>query len=396
MPRRRRGARGRATARVHDPLWLLARQWQVGEFQGEDAGTPVVARWRARVAPLSRFHLGRDPGRTPSVQAAALRPRERAAGDAWSSASRAARRRRHAAPTAAPRRRRRPALPAAARRCSRCSKRYRDGVHRALRGADARRRRARAARRRDASRSPTSWPAAPSTRGACAPRSARRGVPGGSTRRSQIAPPTAPRSIEACRAGSTGATRCSASRRRRTRTRLAARAHGVRLLGRGPAVRRPLRRAHADGAASTTTARSTGTRFDLNARSTSAPTATAGRRGRDADRDPGAGELPRHAGAAVLGVEDARIDSALLQVGPTDLAHLLLIEYASGYGNDWFVMPIDLPVGSLTETTLARRHRHLRRAHAAAAARRPRRCRAAPWSMFQLATPVGTAARGRP
>ena len=45
-------------ARVHDPLWLLARQWQVGEFQGEDAGTPIVARWRGRVAPLTRFVAG--------------------------------------------------------------------------------------------------------------------------------------------------------------------------------------------------------------------------------------------------------------------------------------------------------------------------------------------------
>lgn len=28
-------------AEVHDPLWLLGRQWQVGEFAGEDAGSPV-------------------------------------------------------------------------------------------------------------------------------------------------------------------------------------------------------------------------------------------------------------------------------------------------------------------------------------------------------------------
>jgi hypothetical protein len=28
-------------ARVRDPLWLLARQWQVGEFRGEDAGSPA-------------------------------------------------------------------------------------------------------------------------------------------------------------------------------------------------------------------------------------------------------------------------------------------------------------------------------------------------------------------
>lgn len=51
-------------ARVHDPLWLLARQWQVGEFQGEDAGTPIVARWRARVAPMTRYVAGPIPTNT--------------------------------------------------------------------------------------------------------------------------------------------------------------------------------------------------------------------------------------------------------------------------------------------------------------------------------------------
>jgi len=29
-------------ARVHDPLWLLGRQWQFGEFHGEDVGTPIA------------------------------------------------------------------------------------------------------------------------------------------------------------------------------------------------------------------------------------------------------------------------------------------------------------------------------------------------------------------
>lgn len=33
-------------ARLHDPLWQLARQWQTGEFAAEDAGTPVQARVR--------------------------------------------------------------------------------------------------------------------------------------------------------------------------------------------------------------------------------------------------------------------------------------------------------------------------------------------------------------
>jgi hypothetical protein len=63
-------------ARVHDPLWLLARQWQVGEFQGEDAGTPIVARWRARVAPMTRFVAGPIPINTqldaPRFEAAAV------------------------------------------------------------------------------------------------------------------------------------------------------------------------------------------------------------------------------------------------------------------------------------------------------------------------------------
>jgi hypothetical protein len=45
-------------ARIYDPLWLLARQWQLGEFQGEDNGTPVMARWRAEAGRLSRFHAG--------------------------------------------------------------------------------------------------------------------------------------------------------------------------------------------------------------------------------------------------------------------------------------------------------------------------------------------------
>jgi hypothetical protein len=45
-------------ARIYDPLWLLARQWQVAEFQAEDGGTPIVARWRGQVAPLRRYHLG--------------------------------------------------------------------------------------------------------------------------------------------------------------------------------------------------------------------------------------------------------------------------------------------------------------------------------------------------
>jgi len=45
-------------ARIHDPLWLLARQWQMGEFKGDDAGSPAAAQLIARSAPISRFLPG--------------------------------------------------------------------------------------------------------------------------------------------------------------------------------------------------------------------------------------------------------------------------------------------------------------------------------------------------
>src|SRR5262245_61812829 len=42
-------------ARIYDPLWMLARQWQLGEMQGDDNGTPVSARLRAECAQLTRY-----------------------------------------------------------------------------------------------------------------------------------------------------------------------------------------------------------------------------------------------------------------------------------------------------------------------------------------------------
>lgn len=40
-------------AEIRDPLWMLARQWQLGEFRGEDAGSPVTATYSVTTAPLS-------------------------------------------------------------------------------------------------------------------------------------------------------------------------------------------------------------------------------------------------------------------------------------------------------------------------------------------------------
>jgi hypothetical protein len=56
-------------ARIYDPLWLLARQWQLGEFQGEDNGSPASARWRGNVAPLTRYFPGALADKTTVAQA---------------------------------------------------------------------------------------------------------------------------------------------------------------------------------------------------------------------------------------------------------------------------------------------------------------------------------------
>ncbi len=60
-------------ARLFDPLWMLTRQWQMGEFQAADVGTPVQARLRATSALLSRCHLGVLPANT-NAQAPAYDP----------------------------------------------------------------------------------------------------------------------------------------------------------------------------------------------------------------------------------------------------------------------------------------------------------------------------------
>src|SRR5882757_9103596 len=46
---------------VRDPLWLLTRQWQLGEFRGTDAGSPVTATYSVAAAPPSRFRPAGGP-----------------------------------------------------------------------------------------------------------------------------------------------------------------------------------------------------------------------------------------------------------------------------------------------------------------------------------------------
>lgn len=45
-------------ARVYDPLWMLGRQWQFREFEGEDTGSPVAVRLQYATTHLSRWTPG--------------------------------------------------------------------------------------------------------------------------------------------------------------------------------------------------------------------------------------------------------------------------------------------------------------------------------------------------
>ncbi len=49
-------------AEVRDPLWMLSRQWQLGEFLGDDAGSPVFAKIHMGSTQLTKYqpHRG-DP-----------------------------------------------------------------------------------------------------------------------------------------------------------------------------------------------------------------------------------------------------------------------------------------------------------------------------------------------
>ena len=74
-------------ARVFDPLWLLARQWQMGEFSGRDAGSPIAVNVKSTTAEFDRYTVGTQapqPYRTVQplemlVEGEAIRPASAAA-----------------------------------------------------------------------------------------------------------------------------------------------------------------------------------------------------------------------------------------------------------------------------------------------------------------------------
>ena len=81
--------------------------------------------------------------------------------------------------------------------------------------------------------------------------------------------------------------------------------------------------------------------------------------------------------------EDARVNLAEVTAGRTDLVQMLLVEFALTYGNDWFVIPVSLPVGSLfrLESCTVRDTFGVDVSVA-----RSRDAGGVPWSMFELST----------
>ena len=44
-------------------------------------------------------------------------------------------------------------------------------------------------------------------------------------------------------------------------------------------------------------------------------------------------------------MEDGRVNFASVQAGSTDIVRILLTDFALVYGEDWFVLPLEVPVG---------------------------------------------------
>ena len=45
-------------AEIRDPLWMLTRQWQMGEFKGDDAGSPIKAKVHVETTQITKIPAG--------------------------------------------------------------------------------------------------------------------------------------------------------------------------------------------------------------------------------------------------------------------------------------------------------------------------------------------------
>lgn len=65
-------------AEVHDALWMLTKQWQMGEFIGDDAGSPILAKIQVATTKLNKYqaadHACSFPKETPLEAVVEKRP----------------------------------------------------------------------------------------------------------------------------------------------------------------------------------------------------------------------------------------------------------------------------------------------------------------------------------
>jgi hypothetical protein len=54
-------------AQMRDPVWLLARQWQVGEFLGDDAGSPIQATMGVELRTITTYRPGLADAKTAAI-----------------------------------------------------------------------------------------------------------------------------------------------------------------------------------------------------------------------------------------------------------------------------------------------------------------------------------------
>jgi hypothetical protein len=66
---------GALAAEVRDALWMLARQWQMGEFRGDDAGSPVFARIGLHATRITRYQAAPDGAVEPFDETVPLETR---------------------------------------------------------------------------------------------------------------------------------------------------------------------------------------------------------------------------------------------------------------------------------------------------------------------------------
>ncbi len=331
-----------SNARVFDPLWFMARQWQMGEFQGEDTGTPVQTRVRATTAPLSRAVFGElsaannvsrpyDPRKAP-LETLVERRRMRAldANDTrmLSFAVEGGLHFLRMIDLDAKAKKYRPAFTAAylLQQPATPAEPIDDDYTR--RFVDTMVGRAPDARRLAAAFRPTAPQIAfdaslkiAATDLAAVQAVASKWLTWYDTAFAEPATPaddawTAPRLEYAVSVG----------------TRLSAQASDALTLS----------ASQFDGG------RLDWSSFDVNTQLSVDTTGDSGFSSFSDSTIPSPVSFPGAPAARFWEMEDAKVAYGLVPVGPTDLAHLMMIEFASTYGNDWYIVPLTTPVGSIT------------------------------------------------